>query len=191
MWHWSAEWQPDPIHRGLFVNTNILCREVMPPPEAVDFESLVFTGTTNRERIESVTHESGCAGCHLRTINPPGFALEHFDAIGQYRELDNGVPVNNTTTFVFEDETSATVTGGVELSQAVAENRTAHRCYSQRFLEFGMGRPLAGVDAPIIFRMAEGSVAGDMSVRDLAVELAASRTLRFRTVENLEEEAAE
>lgn len=188
--HWSAEWQPDPIHRGLFVNTNILCRDV-PEAPAIDFDSLMFEGTTNRERIESVTHEDGCAACHLRMINPPGFALEHFDAIGQYRELDEGVPVDNTTTFEFEDGTSATVTGGVELSQTVADSPFAHRCYSQRFLEFSMGRPLAGVDAPIIHRMAEGSLAEEMSVRDLAIELASSRTLRFRTVENLEEEAAE
>ena len=187
--HWSAEWQPDPIHRGLFVNTNILCRDV-PEAPPVDFDSLVFEGTTNRERIESVTHEGICANCHMEMINPPGFALEHFDAIGQLRELDNGVPVDNTTTFVFEDDTSATVTGGVELSQAVAESPFSHRCYSQRFLEFGMGRKLAGVDAPIIFRMAEGSLAGEMSVRDLAIELASSRTIRFRTVENLEEEEA-
>lgn len=188
--HWSAEWQPDPIHRGLFVNTNILCRDV-PEAPPVDFDSLMFEGETNRERIASVTHEGICGNCHMEMINPPGFALEHFDAIGQFRALDNGVPVDNTTTFVFEDETSVTVSGGVELSQAVADSPFAHQCYSQRFLEFGMGRPLSGVDVPLVFRMREGSLDGDLSVRDLAIELAASRTVRFRTVENLEEEASE
>lgn len=187
---WSSEWQPDPIHRGLFVNTNILCRNI-PEAPPIEFDELMFEGTTNRERIESVTHVGRCAECHLEVINPPGFALEHFDAIGQLRAQDNGVPVDNTTRFTFPDFSEVEVTGGVELSQAVADSPHAHRCYAQRLLEFGFGRPLAGVDAPLTFRMAEGSLGGEMSVRDLAVELATSRTIRLRTVENLEVEEEE
>ncbi|MEM9865295.1 MAG: DUF1592 domain-containing protein [Myxococcota bacterium] len=178
--YWSALRTPDPIHRGLFVNTNILCREVPPAPDITDLD-LNFTGATNRERVASVTHEGSCASCHLTMINPPGFALESFDAIGAEQLVENGVPVDTLTTFGFEDGSQATVDGGVELSEAVAENPAAHRCYASNLLEFAFGRPVAGGDAPLIFRMAEGSRTGGFTVRDLIVELVTSRTFRLRT----------
>lgn len=175
----SSQRDPDPIHRGLFVNINLLCRTIPAAPDIV-VEDLVFEGVTNRERISSITHEGTCQNCHLQMINPPGFALEGFDAIGQERGFDNGVPVDTTTTFTFADDTEATVSNGVELSEAVANNPGSHACYTQRLLEFALGRSTVGGDSPLLYRMSEGSLA-DMPIRDVLLELVTSRTFRLRS----------
>lgn len=182
----SSQRDPDPIHRGLFVNINVLCRNVPPAPD-IDLDELMLEGDTNRERVESVTHVGVCQNCHLQMINPPGFALEGFDAIGEERELDNGIPVNSTTTFTFADGSAATVSDGVELSQAVADNIDSHACYATHFLEFVFGRSTFGGDSPLLYRMTQGSME-DMSIRDMMLQLVTSRTFRLRHGEELEAE---
>ncbi|MFK7999049.1 MAG: DUF1592 domain-containing protein [Polyangiales bacterium] len=185
----SSQRDPDPIHRGLFVNINVLCRNVPPAPD-IELDELMLEGDTNRERVESVTHVGVCQNCHLQMINPPGFALEGFDAIGEEREFDNGIPVDTTTTFTFADGMEATVSSGVELSEAVAENVDAHACYTTHFLEYVFGRSTFGGDSPLLYRMTQGSLE-DMSIRDVLLELVRSRTFRLRHGEELETEEPE
>ena len=94
--------QSDPIHRGVFVNLNLICRPLSAVPELP--ETLEPVGETNRERINSITGPGTCgAGCHATLINPIGFALEHYDALGQYRDEESGLPVNAADTYVFQD----------------------------------------------------------------------------------------
>ena len=179
----SSQRDPDPIHRGLFVNINVLCRNVPPAPD-IDLDELRLEGDTNRQRVESVTHVGVCQNCHLQMINPPGFALEGFDAIGQEREFDNGIPVDTTTTFRFADGASATVSNGVELSDAVAANVDSHACYTTHLLEYVFGRSSFGGDSPLLYRMTQGSME-DMSIRDMLLQLVTSRTFRLRHGEEL------
>lgn len=182
----SSQRDPDPIHRGLFVNINVLCRNVPPAPD-IELDELMLEGDTNRERVESVTHVGICQRCHLTMINPPGFALEGFDAIGEEREFDNGIPVDTTTTFTFADGAEATVSSGLELSEAVAENVDAHACYTTHFLEYVFGRSTFGGDSPLLYRMTQGSME-DMSIRDVLLEMVSSRTFRLRHGEELASE---
>ncbi|MFT5359415.1 MAG: hypothetical protein ACI9KE_006658, partial [Polyangiales bacterium] len=179
----SSQRDPDPIHRGLFVNINVLCRNVPPAPD-IDLDELMLEGDTNRERVESVTHVGVCQNCHLQMINPPGFALEGFDAIGEERELDNGIPVDTTTTFTFADGTAATVSSGVELSEAVAGNVDSHACYTTHLLEYVFGRSTFGGDSPLLYRMTQGSME-NMSIRDMLLQMVTSRTFRLRHGEEL------
>ena len=85
--------EPDPIHRGVFLNLDLLCRDLPAVPDLPD--ELNMTGDTNRERISSITGVGTCGeGCHGAIINPLGFALENFDAIGRFRDNDNGFPID-------------------------------------------------------------------------------------------------
>jgi hypothetical protein len=77
-----------PTARGLFVREQFLCQHVPPPPPGVDTNLPAVTEArpvTNRERLASHTTNKTCAGCH-HLIDPIGFGLENFDAIGVYRE---------------------------------------------------------------------------------------------------------
>ena len=77
-----------PTGRGLFVREQFLCQHVPPPPPGVDTNLPVLDQAhplTNRERLGGHTTDKSCAGCHA-LIDPIGFGLEKFDAIGMYRE---------------------------------------------------------------------------------------------------------
>lgn len=77
-----------PTSRGLFVREQFLCQHVPPPPLGVDTNLPVLSESrplTNRERLAVHTTNKSCAGCHS-LIDPIGFGLENFDAIGMYRD---------------------------------------------------------------------------------------------------------
>jgi hypothetical protein len=77
-----------PTARGLFVREQFLCQHVPPPPPGVDTNLPAITEArpvTNRERLAMHTTNKTCAGCH-HLIDPIGFGLENYDAIGVYRE---------------------------------------------------------------------------------------------------------
>jgi hypothetical protein len=77
-----------PTARGLFVREQFLCQHVPPPPPGVDTNLPAVTEArpmTNRERLAAHTMNKACAGCH-HLIDPIGFGLETFDAIGVYRD---------------------------------------------------------------------------------------------------------
>ncbi len=77
-----------PTGRGLFVREQFLCQQVPPPPPGVDTNLPPVEQSkpvTNRERLALHTTNKMCAGCH-NLIDPIGFGLEKFDAIGMRRE---------------------------------------------------------------------------------------------------------
>jgi len=82
-----------PVYRGKWVLENIFCDPPPPPPESVPaLTPDTRNAKTIRELMAAHTSEESCAGCHKR-IDPPGFLLENFDAIGQWREF---YPVRST-----------------------------------------------------------------------------------------------
>lgn len=141
----------DPIHRGLFVLRQLLCRDIDDPPPGASMTQLPETNEpieTTREEIELLTGQAGCFTCHLQ-INPPGFALEGFDAVGQVRTRENDVPVDTSGTLELDDIDVA-FSGPIELVDALASSQEARACYASKWLEFAYGRSLgAGDDAAI------------------------------------------
>ena len=71
-----------------------------------------------------------------------GFAFENYDAIGKYRELDRGKPVNAADSYTLDGQLKS-FTNGVELSQLLAEAKETHACYVQNMMSYLHGRPLA------------------------------------------------
>jgi hypothetical protein len=85
---------------------------------------------TTRERFSVHVADATCAGCHA-VIDPLGFAFERFDAIGRYRELDNGRPVDSAV----EVEVGASFDGPYadsnELARALAASDTVRECFAR------------------------------------------------------------
>jgi hypothetical protein len=161
----------DPIHRGLFILRDMLCREVpdpppgaqqTPPPEATE------PIETTREEITLLTGQLYCPTCHSQ-INEPGFAFEGFDAIGQIRERENGVLVDTTGSIQLDGE-SVEFAGASELVEALADSEEARDCYTSRWLEFAYGRPLTDADLSLRDQLAREPE----SVQDIITRLATS-----------------
>ena len=105
-----------PILRGAFIQKEVLCTAIPPPPPGVEGTPFPTTGATNRERVNAQTASTECAGCHHTLINPTGFALEAYDAIGalQTKEKDTGAPIN-TMADVLIGPNAVSVAGPVDL----------------------------------------------------------------------------
>lgn len=85
-----------PTLRGRFVRQYLLCQEIPPPPPGVVTSIPESSGpTTLRQRLGQHVSDPTCAGCH-NLMDPIGFGLEHFDALGVYRTTDNGLPIDAT-----------------------------------------------------------------------------------------------
>lgn len=162
----------DPIHRGLFVIRNLLCRTIPDPPPGASQTPLPTTSEpliTTRQQVSVLTGQSGCSNCHSQ-INPPGFAFENFDAVGQLRTEEDGEPVDTSGQMTIDGET-LTFTGAPELVDALAQSQEARTCYAGKWLEFAFGRKLAGTDETSQLALA----APDLSVEELVLRITQTR----------------
>jgi Protein of unknown function (DUF1592)/Protein of unknown function (DUF1588)/Protein of unknown function (DUF1595)/Protein of unknown function (DUF1587)/Protein of unknown function (DUF1585) len=173
--------QPDTILRGVFINRRILCQDLGDPPDAA-VGAMLGDELTNREKVTALTGKGTCGeSCHGTFINPAGFALEHFGAMGEYRTEDNGVPINAVDTFPFEGG-DRSYDGAIEFSKIASETTQSHRCYSRYWLEFLYGRDLKTEDAGLVTDVAALSKGGG-SVEDIVVALVTSDAFLTRPVE--------
>jgi hypothetical protein len=157
----------DPIHRGLFVLRDVLCRTIPDPPAGASMTPLPPTNEpieTTREEISLLTGQEDCIGCHSQ-INAPGFSFENFDAVGQVRTTEGGVAVD--TTGELELDTGVlTFASAVELVDGLAASPEARSCYAAKWLEFSYGRQIATTD---------GAVRADLSAAALGARAIATR----------------
>jgi hypothetical protein len=167
----------DPIHRGLFVLRDILCREISDPPAGASETPLPETDEpieTTREEISLLTGQDTCIGCHI-DINAPGFAFESFDAVGSARTLENDVPVDTTGELVIDGVASSFANAG-ELVEALAASEEARACYAGKWLSFAYGRRLVADDDPSRTLVA-GAIDGS---ENLARAVTTTRAFLFR-----------
>jgi hypothetical protein len=164
---------PDPIHRGVTLNLDVLCAEI-PLPGMVDTTLPAFEpGQTNRQRITAGSGPETCgATCHAPYINPLGFAFENFDGMGRLRDTDNGNPVDTVAQYPFKEGTKV-FSGAPELMQIMAEGEQAHACYAKNLASFALQRELTGDDQAMVDALTAES-RGGASVKDLLMALVAS-----------------
>jgi hypothetical protein len=173
--------QSDPIHRGVHINLNILCVKITAPNNIPPLPEQT-PDQTNRERVEAHTKECG-RGCHDTRINPIGFAFEHYDAIGAWRDVDNNKPVNSSSTYTMLDGSTLSFNNAVELAQKLAQSRQVHECYASNWLEYALGRRLvADAEKQSVKIVADASSSG-ISAKDLLAKITTLDAFRARPVE--------
>jgi hypothetical protein len=135
-----------PVKRGKWVLENILGAPPPPPPPNVpelnESKEAVLTGTL-RQRMEQHRANPGCASCHAR-MDPIGFGLENFDAIGGWREKDSGLPIDASGTLV----TGESFTGPAGLRAILLKQKREEfiHCISEKVLTYALGRGLEYYD---------------------------------------------
>lgn len=118
-----------PIHRGVFLTRNIMGRGLKPPPEAVAFKNDEFPDDLSmREKITRLTSDAACMTCHS-VINPLGFALENFDAVGRWRDQDNQVPVDSSSEYITIEGESRQFQSARDLARYAVTSPTAHTAF--------------------------------------------------------------
>ena len=138
-----------PTIRGKWLLENILAAPVPPPPPNTNTnldESTIGKSTTVREMLEQHRTNPVCASCHAR-MDPIGFSLENFDAVGQWRTRDGDAAINATG--VLLDGTK--VDGPAALRSAlVARKEQFVRTVTAKLLTYAIGREMESADAPAI-----------------------------------------
>jgi len=160
----SQPGRTSPVIRGYWTLSNILGVEPPPPPPNVpELPPRDADAAGNaiqpsmRELMEEHRTNPACQGCH-RLMDPIGFALESFDAIGRYRELDNGAVIDPTGNMYdgFEiRETSDLV------DFLVSYQSSFYRNVTQKMLTYALGRGMEFEDMPLVRQVQRQAEEGD------------------------------
>jgi hypothetical protein len=149
-----------PTIRGKWLLENILAAPVPPPPPNANTnldESKLGKTTTVREMLEQHRANPVCASCHAR-MDPIGFSLENFDAVGQWRTMDGDAAINATG--VLLDGTK--VDGPAALRRALeARQEQFVRTVTGKLLTYAVGREMQYSDAPAIRAIVRAAAADD------------------------------
>jgi hypothetical protein len=174
----SAPLRTSPVKRGDWILRRILGTPTPPPlPDAGNLpaDDKAFGGLTLREKLAQHKRDARCSSCHLR-IDPLGFPLEGFDAVGRKRaSYADGTPVDLTGEF----KDGSTIVGSDGLLTYLQGQRAKFMTTAARkMLGYALGRNPQASDRPLIREMSESG--GAASFSDLAVLLVTSRQFRHR-----------
>ncbi|MFL5306412.1 MAG: DUF1592 domain-containing protein [Polyangia bacterium] len=172
--------EPDSIHRGVSINTDVLCAKLGPPSPNLPPIPPLMPGQTNRQRIDTLT--SGCGmQCHNQMINPLGFSFEHFDGMGQYHDTENGgLAIDSSGSYAFTSGTKSFSNAG-ELMKAMASDTQPHLCYAKKLASYALQRDVIQSDMPLLQSLAQTSLGSNGSVKNLIVQLVRSDAFRTRS----------
>jgi hypothetical protein len=177
----SLSTRTSPVKRGEFVLGRLLCSEVPPPPPEVtgldaDEQTTVATNLTLRERMEQHRSSAACMGCH-RLMDPIGFGLENYDAVGSYRTEEAGLPLDSSG----ELPSGAAFSGAIELSALLAEDARLSECVTQKFMTFALGRFLDQPDDELwVTQLTERAAQSSGGLKSMMRELFMSEVFRSR-----------
>ena len=139
--------QSSPVHRGVAVQENLLCFHLPePPPDIVDATPISLNpNMTTKERFAAHRNDPSCEGCH-RYIDPIGFGFENFDAVGRYRTMDAGKPVDASGELI-DTDVDGTFVGAVELANRLGGSQQVQNCVASKWFSFAFGRQPSKEDA--------------------------------------------
>ncbi|MCO6454136.1 MAG: DUF1592 domain-containing protein [Pirellulaceae bacterium] len=167
-----------PILRGNWISETLLGERLPRPPQDVpQLPAEAPGGLTERQLIEQHSSAPACAKCHER-IDPLGFALESFDAIGRRRAEDSqGQPIDVRTTL--RDGTPIQGLDGLREYMTTARRRTFVRQFCRKLLGFSLGRSVQLSDEPLLERIERRLEANDYRVAVAVEEIVMSEQFRM------------
>lgn len=165
-----------PVRRGKWVLEQLLCQPPPAPPPGVEVPPVEPSeGGTMREQLEAHRADPTCAACH-NLMDPLGLALEHYDAIGAYRELDGGFAIDTTGTL--PDGTP--FDGAMQMASLLADSDGFARCTIRKTMTYALGRDVGPSDTTYVEDVMADFVAGNMTLESLLVAVATNDTFTMR-----------
>lgn len=166
-----------PIHRGLFVAKSLLGKRLRPPQEAVTpLSAELHPNLTTRERVALQTRPENCQSCH-RIINPLGFALEHYDAVGRFRSQENGRPIDASGEYADAEGGPARFNGARELAEFLAKSEETHVAFVEHLFHFFIRQPIRAHGADRLEALRKEFAASGFDLRKLVGRVVATSAL--------------
>jgi cytochrome c553 len=167
-----------PVLRGRWILENFLNAPPPPPPPDVPNldEGKIGTAASLREQLEQHRKNTTCASCHAR-MDPLGFGLENFDAIGAWRTQDGKFPIDASGTL----PDGRTFAGPQELKVILRADRAAFaEGLTEKLLTYALGRGLERYDKPTVKKIAGRLAAKDYRFSSLVLEIVRSLPFQMR-----------
>jgi Protein of unknown function (DUF1588)/Protein of unknown function (DUF1585) len=169
-------YRTSPVRRGKFILNRMLCSTVPPPPPNVVPE-LPPPDPTKTLRQQMAEHRSmaSCAVCHT-TMDAIGFAFEHFDGAGNYRDTDREQPIDASGSIEIDGAPIA-FRDATDLATSFASSPEAQGCFTRQWLRYSIDRFEQDADAAATAYLSSFFERSKLNTRDLLVEI--TRTLPF------------
>lgn len=162
MSRWAEDVESSPIRRAVRVRRRMLCQNMPAPPAGVALareelleqyaEELAAQTTTNRRRYEILTQGEPCSSCHWEWINPLGFGMEDYDAVGRKRSQDLKGNLIDASGALYAPERLSdknvweNFTGAEALGDMLADSAAAQSCMAQNMFRYLTGVGVDGID---------------------------------------------
>jgi hypothetical protein len=172
-----------PVFRGKFVLTTFL--NTPPPPPLPNVPTLEESNKdaatapkTVREQLEVHRRNPTCASCH-RIIDPPGFALEKFNSVGQWRETgEGGAPIDTGGQLA----DGAKVDGPVALRTAILSRPDAFvTVLTERMMTYALGRGIEASDMPVVRSIVKKAALNNYRLSSIIMGIVESAPFQMRT----------
>ncbi|MBK7864948.1 MAG: DUF1588 domain-containing protein [Archangiaceae bacterium] len=186
-----------PILRGVRIRTGLLCDPLgeAPPDAAAIAAATPLTGTeSERQRTSATTEHGGCAACHATAINPLGYALERFDALGRERALEqvrspsDGAllaehPVDTRSAPRVVAADLRPTDGAIDLTARIIESKKVESCLATQLVRFTWGKAQVQTGDACLLADLEQLARSGASVTTLVAALFQSESFRRRVIE--------
>ncbi len=160
-----------PIHRGVFLTRNLLGRTLKPPPKATPFRSEDLDPKLSiREMVAEITKHATCMGCH-RTINPLGFSLENYDAIGRWRSTENNKPVNAKSEYENRDGRFVRLSGARSLAEFAVNDEGTQKAFIQKLFQYLTKQPVEAYGPKALSNLHDHFTKSDFNIKSLIIEI--------------------
>lgn len=167
-----------PTKRGVWVLEQLLCSPPPPLPPDLNIQPLTapVEGETLREKLEQHRKNQPCAGCHA-VMDPIGLGLENFDAVGGYRTMENGKPIDASGVL-----NGKSFSGVRELSALLSPDPRLQTCFVRQLLTYAVGRSFstAGGQSYVDSLVQSTGAAGHKGLRDMIAAVTQSDAFRTR-----------
>ncbi len=168
-----------PVQRGKWILTNILGTPPTPPPPnvpALTENSENAAPKSLRERMEAHRADAVCAGCH-KVMDPIGFSLENFDAIGRWRNADDGAKIDPSGTLF----TGARIEGAVSLRNTLASQPEIFvGVMTEKLLTYALGRGVEYYDMPTVRKIVRDAGNNDYRFSSLILGIVRSTPFEMK-----------
>jgi hypothetical protein len=180
--------QSSPILRGAFVTQVVLAIPVGDPdPSFIGMSPPPADYKTTREATEALTKGAPCNGCHTNKVNPPGFVLERYNAVGAWQDTDPlGGPIDSTAPVILSTVPAVTKTlsSPAELMSEIGKAPNAQRNYAEKFVSFASARSPNPQDTCIVDQITTGMATPSYTLAAMMADYTQADSFRLRTLGN-------
>ena len=166
-----------PVLRGKWLLENLLGAPPPPPPPGADNlvdEGEFVAGLSLRQRLEQHRADPACATCHQR-MDALGFALEHFDVLGRWRDSAAGLPIDSAG----ELPDGTRIDGPLDLRRQIASDPGLVRCVFEKLSVYAVGRGFGDLDGASV-DLTVRALGPDPSLHDVVLAVVDSVPFRQR-----------